>query len=81
MESTGADAELGGAAGELKDPANRKVYTVTTAESGLLSDEDLSDFKSPANYTVANQLFFDVTGDIDGAARTGRRPPWVSMGS
>ena len=56
----GPDAELGGAAGELTDPTNRKIYTMTGAESGTLT-QYLSDLKSPstpAAWTMVNQLFF-----------------------
>ena len=64
----GADAELGGAAGELTDPATRKVYSDLTAASGTLS-EDLSDLKDPANLTLANLLLLGVAS---GTAVPGR---------
>jgi type IV pilus assembly protein PilY1 len=58
-EVDGAEADLGGAAGELTDPANRLVYTMTDAESGDL-DEELSDLKASSDTTLLNRLFFGV---------------------
>ena len=57
----GADAELGGAAGELTDPdpTKRTIYTMFGAESGALTQE-LSALKLPANLATANELLFGV---------------------
>ena len=53
----GDEASLGGAAGELTNPATRKVYTMTGAESGTLT-EKLSDHKGSTDYALVNPLFF-----------------------
>jgi type IV pilus assembly protein PilY1 len=52
----GADARYGGAAGQMDDPGNRKIFT-NLAESGNLSTE-LSELATPANASLANQLLF-----------------------
>ncbi|MGB7738002.1 MAG: hypothetical protein WBM03_02720, partial [Steroidobacteraceae bacterium] len=64
----GARAEMGGAAGELKNPATRKIYSNLTVNSGTLS-EDLSDLKGAGNLTLANLLLLGVTSSV---AVTGR---------
>lgn len=64
----GADAELGGAAGELRDPTNRTVYSNLTTTSGTLSEE-LSDLESPGNLGLANQLLLGVTSSVPVAGR------------
>ncbi len=64
----GADAELGGAAGELKTPATRLVYTNLTGSSGALSDE-LSDLKDAGNLTLANLLLLGVVSSTPVAGR------------
>lgn len=51
----GNEAEKGGAASKLTNPASRKVYTNLTSESGVLSDE-LSALKDPTNVLLANTL-------------------------
>lgn len=56
----GADAEMGGAAGEIDDPANRKVFSNLTTTSGALSEE-LSELKDAANLPLANELLLGVT--------------------
>lgn len=58
----GFDAAAGGAAGELKDPERRKIYTNVAAESGTLSDE-LSDLRTAtpgATLKTANALLLGV---------------------
>jgi type IV pilus assembly protein PilY1 len=70
----GADAELGGAAGELKNPTprtvanptGRKIYSNLTVNSGALT-EDLSALKS--NLTLANLLLLGV---VDSNVVSGR---------
>ena len=52
----GADAALGGAAGELDDPTNRRLYSNLTINSGLLSAEPLSLLKNSSRLTLANTL-------------------------
>ena len=64
----GADSEQGGAAGELKNPATRKIYSNLTANSGTLT-EDLSALKGAGNLTLANLLLLGVTSSV---AVTGR---------
>ena len=62
----GANAALGGAAGELKTPSTRTIYSNLTTASGTLT-EQLSALKS--NLTLANQLLLGVTSTV---AVTGR---------
>ena len=62
----GANAALGGAAGELKTPSTRTIYSNLTTTSGTLT-EQLSALKS--NLTLANQLLLGVTSTV---AVTGR---------
>jgi len=64
----GADAELGGAAGELKSPSTRTIYSNLTSNSGTLT-EQLSDLKNPTNLTLANQLLLGVTSSVAVADR------------
>jgi type IV pilus assembly protein PilY1 len=64
----GADAELGGTASRIPEPATRKIYSNLTTGSGTLS-ENLSDLKTPANLALANQLLLDETSAV---AVTGR---------
>lgn len=64
----GADAEMGGAAGELTNPSGRTVYSNLTANSGTLN-EDLSDLKNPANLTLANSLLLGVSSSVPVAGR------------
>jgi len=64
----GADAELGGAAGELKTPATRKIYSNLTVNSGTLT-EDLSALKASGSLTLANLLLLGVASNV---AVTGR---------
>lgn len=52
----GADAALGGAAGELTSPATRNVYSNLTISSGLLTAEPLSLLADAANLTLANNM-------------------------
>ena len=59
----GADAEIGGAAGELKDPATRKIYSNLTVNSGTLT-EDLSELKDTGNLTLANLLLLGVVSNV-----------------
>lgn len=59
----GADAEMGGAAGELKNPATRKIYSNLTANSGTLT-EDLSALKASGNLTLANLLLLGVVSNV-----------------
>ncbi len=64
----GADAELGGAAGELKTPATRKIYSNLTVNSGTLT-EDLSALKASGNLTLANLLLLGVVSNVAVAGR------------
>lgn len=64
----GADAERGGAAGELTDPANRTVYANLTQNSGVLT-EQLSDLKVVANLGLANNLLLGVVSAVPVAGR------------
>ena len=59
----GADAEMGGAAGELKGPATRKIYSDLTVNSGALT-EDLSELKDTDNLTLANLLLLGVVSNV-----------------
>lgn len=59
----GANAALGGAAGELTDPANRTVYSNLTIDSGALGEE-LADLKVAANLALANQLLLGVVSPV-----------------
>ena len=59
----GADAEMGGAAGELKNPATRKIYSNLTVNSGTLT-EDLSELKDTGNLTLANLLLLGVVSNV-----------------
>jgi len=59
----GADAEMGGAAGELKSPATRKIYSDLTVNSGALT-EDLSALKDAGNLTLANLLLLGVASNV-----------------
>ncbi len=59
----GADAEMGGAAGELKNPATRKIYSNLTVNSGTLT-EDLSALKATGNLTLANLLLLGVVSNV-----------------
>ena len=59
----GADAEMGGAAGELKNPTTRKIYSNLTASSGTLT-EDLSALKDAGNLTLANLLLLGVVSNV-----------------
>ena len=67
-QQDGANAEIGGAAGELKDPATRKIYSNLTANSGTLT-EDLSALKQSGNLTLANQLLLGVASSVAVAGR------------
>jgi type IV pilus assembly protein PilY1 len=64
----GSDAEMGGAAGELTDPANRKVYSNLTTSSGALS-EQLSNLKQSGNLTLANLLLLGENSTVPVAGR------------
>ncbi len=64
----GADAGLGGAAGELKTPATRKIYSNLTVNSGALT-EDLSALKASGNLTLANLLLLGETSNVPVAGR------------
>ena len=63
-------AEKGGAAGELKAPASRTIYSNLTKEFGTLGEE-LDDLRLPAKLALANQLLFQVDSS---SALTGRPP-------
>ena len=64
----GADAEMGGAAGELTNPSGRTVYSNLTTTSGTLN-ENLSDLKNAGNLTLANQLLLGVSSAVPVAGR------------
>lgn len=64
----GAESELGGAAGELKNPATRKIYSNLTVNSGALT-EDLSELKDAGNLTLANLLLLGVVSPSPVAGR------------
>ena len=74
----GADAELGGAAGELKTPATRKIYSNLTANSGTLT-EDLSELKATGNLTLANLLLLGVVSNVavSGRPAVGELVDWA----
>lgn len=65
----GDDAASGGAAGEIKDPSTRKVYSNLTITSGPLSDEPLSLLEDPAQLTLANSLLLNVESAVAVADR------------
>lgn len=69
----GADAALGGAAGELTNPATRNVYSNLTISSGLLSAEPLSLLANPANLALANSLLLGT------ATPDGTRPSAAAL--
>ena len=54
---------MGGAAGELKNPATRKIYSNLTVNSGTLT-EDLSALKDTGNLTLANLLLLGVVSNV-----------------
>jgi type IV pilus assembly protein PilY1 len=56
----GADAALGGAAGELTDPGTRKLYSNIGFDSGVLSTSPLSSLKNSGQLQTANQLLLGV---------------------
>jgi type IV pilus assembly protein PilY1 len=60
-EVDGADAALGGAAGELTSPSTRRIYSNLTINSGLLTAEPLSLLKDASNLTLANTLLLGTT--------------------
>ena len=64
----GREAEKGGAASKLTNPATRTIYSNLTTESGVLSEE-LSELKDSSNLLLANTLLLDGRL-VDG----GRRP-------
>lgn len=57
----GAEAALGGAAGELTSPSTRRLYSNLTINSGLLTAEPLSLLKDASNLTLANTLLLGTT--------------------
>ena len=74
----GADAGLGGAAGELKTPATRKIYSNLTVNSGALT-EDLSDLKASGNLTLANQLLLGETSNVPWRAGPRSATWWTGL--
>jgi type IV pilus assembly protein PilY1 len=74
----GADAEIGGAAGELKTPATRKIYSNLTVNSGTLT-EDLSALKASGNLTLANLLLLGVASNsaVSGRPAVGNLVDWA----
>ncbi len=64
----GANAERGGAAGELTDPANRTIYSNLTVDTGVLSEE-LSELSDAANLGLANELLLGVVSAVAVAGR------------
>jgi type IV pilus assembly protein PilY1 len=64
----GREAEKGGAASKLTDPAGRTIYSNLTTESGVLSEE-LSELKDSANLLLANTLLLEVASSTAVAGR------------
>jgi type IV pilus assembly protein PilY1 len=64
----GREAEKGGAASKLTDPATRTIYSNLTAESGVLSEE-LSELKDSSNLLLANTLLLEVASSTAVAGR------------
>jgi type IV pilus assembly protein PilY1 len=73
----GAEAALGGAAGELTSPSTRRIYSNLTISSGLLTAEPLSLLKDASNLTLANTLLLGTTTPDAGRPSVGDLVDWA----
>ncbi len=73
----GADAALGGAAGELDDPTTRKLYSNLTINSGLLSAEPLNLLKNSSRLTLANTLLLGTATPAAGRPSVANLVDWA----